>query len=59
VPAPAPAARTYTVVKGDNLAKIAQRFYGKQDWQRIYNANRATIGPDPNKIYPGQVLVIP
>jgi nucleoid-associated protein YgaU len=59
-PAPAPAPqRTYTVVKGDNLSKIAQRFYGRQDWQKIYNANRGVIGGNPNKIYPGQVLVIP
>jgi hypothetical protein len=56
-PAPPPA-RMYTVVPGDSLSKIAQRFYGRQDWQRIYNANRSTI-KNPNLIFPGQRLVIP
>jgi nucleoid-associated protein YgaU len=55
----APVARTYTVVAGDNLSRIAQRFFGRQDWQRIYNANRSIIGGNPNLIRPGQVLVIP
>jgi nucleoid-associated protein YgaU len=55
----APNARTYTVVKGDNLSKIAKHFYGKANaWQRIYEANKDTI-KDPNLIYPGQVLEIP
>lgn len=60
-PPPAPAApqpSTYTVVRGDNLSRIAQRFYGVQDWNRIYQANRGIIS-NPNLIYPGQVLVIP
>jgi LysM repeat protein len=51
---------TYVVVSGDWLSKIAQRFYGDAGlWPRIYQANRTVIGPDPNKIYPGQELVIP
>ena len=50
--------QTYTVQKGDNLSKIAERFYGKQDWKRIYDANR-TLLDDPDKISPGQVLTIP
>jgi nucleoid-associated protein YgaU len=48
--------RTYRVVKGDTLAKIAKK-YGKS-WQSIYNANR-NIVKNPNRIYPGQVLQIP
>lgn len=51
--------RTYIVKPGDNLSRIAQRFYGKPDWQRIYNANRAKIGHDPSFIRPLMVLVIP
>ena len=51
--------RTYTVVKGDSLSKIAKREYGDaQQWRRIYEANRDTI-KDPDLIYPGQVVRIP
>jgi nucleoid-associated protein YgaU len=51
--------RTYTVVKGDSLSKIAQREYGKaSQWKRIYEANRDQI-EDPDLIHPGQVLRIP
>jgi nucleoid-associated protein YgaU len=40
--------------------KIAQRYYGDGAlWRRIYDANRTTIGPNPDKIYPGQRLIIP
>ncbi|HET9476473.1 MAG TPA: LysM domain-containing protein, partial [Dehalococcoidia bacterium] len=55
---PAPGPRTYTVARGDTLSGIATRL-GIADWRRLYEANRATIGPDPNRIYPGQVLVLP
>ena len=48
----------YTVQKGDNLSKIAERYYGRQDWTRIYDANRDLLD-DPDKISPGQVLTIP
>ncbi len=54
------AGRTYTVKQGDNLSKIAKTFYGSANlWPRIYEANRAVIGKDPNRIYPGWVLTIP
>ncbi|MCI0456703.1 MAG: LysM peptidoglycan-binding domain-containing protein [Gemmataceae bacterium] len=59
-PGTEPEETTYVVVSGDWLSKIAQRFYGDPGlWPRIYQANKAVIGPDPNKIYPGQELVIP
>ncbi|KKL51165.1 hypothetical protein LCGC14_2298240 [marine sediment metagenome] len=58
--APKPEPRTYTVKGGDNLWKIASRFYGDgRQWQRIYDANVDVIGPDPDLIQPGQVLMIP
>lgn len=57
-PAPAPGGRTYTVRSGDTLSGIAQRF-GLGDWRRLYEANVSVIGGDPNRIYPGQVLVLP
>lgn len=59
-PAPAPPPRTYTVVSGDCLWTIAQRFYGNgAAWPKIYDANRSKITKSPNLIYPGQVFVIP
>jgi nucleoid-associated protein YgaU len=52
-------ARTYTVVKGDSLSKIAKREYGDADkWRTIYEANKDLI-KDPDLIYPGQQLRIP
>ena len=67
-PAPAPASpsasqpaasRTYTVVAGDSLSKIAKREYGDaQQWRKIYDANRDQIS-NPDLIHPGQVLNIP
>ena len=51
--------RTYLVVSGDSLSKIAKREYGDaQQWPRIYEANRTLI-KDPDLIYPGQQLQIP
>ena len=58
VAAPPPTPRTYVVVAGDTLSGIAARL-GLGDWRRLYEANAAVIGPDPNRIYPGQVLVVP
>lgn len=56
--APSPP-RTYTVVKGDSLWAIAQRYYGKGTlWPRIFDANRGQI-KDSHWIYPGQKFVIP
>ncbi len=56
-PAPPPQ-RTYTVATGDTLSGIAAKL-GIGDWRRLYEANVGVIGPDPNRIYPGQVLVVP
>jgi nucleoid-associated protein YgaU len=51
--------RSYTVVAGDSLSKIAKREYGDAGkWRQIYDANRDQI-KDPDLIYPGQVLTIP
>lgn len=53
------AAQTYTVVSGDTLSGIAQRFYGAASrWPAIFEANRDKLS-DPDKIFPGQVLRIP
>jgi nucleoid-associated protein YgaU len=51
--------KSYTVVAGDSLSKIAKREYGDANaWKRIYEANRDLI-KDPDLIYPGQTLKIP
>lgn len=57
--APQAQARTYTVVSGDNLSKIAKHFYGNANaWHKIFDANRDQIS-NPDLIKPGQVLRIP
>jgi LysM repeat protein len=52
----------YIVNPGDTLSGIALTFYGSGSelfWRRIYDENRGVIGPDPNRIQPGQRLHIP
>ncbi|MBZ0287890.1 MAG: LysM peptidoglycan-binding domain-containing protein, partial [Anaerolineae bacterium] len=51
---PPPTTGTYTVVRGDTLARIAQRF--NTTWQAIASLNNIA---NPNLIYAGQVLKIP
>ena len=56
-PPPPPAPRTYTVVSGDTLWAIAERFYGDgSKYQQIADASGI---PNPDLIHPGQVLTIP
>jgi nucleoid-associated protein YgaU len=51
--------RRYTVKSGDTLSKISSQFYGNANqYMKIFEANR-NILQDPNKINPGQELVIP
>ena len=55
----AQAGRTYTVKSGDSLSKIAKEMYGDAGaYNKIFEANRDKLD-DPNKIVPGQQLVIP
>lgn len=60
-PAPRPGTRErYTVKPGDNLTRIAERFYGDADkWGVIYSHNRDAIGPDPGRLKAGMTLDIP
>ena len=46
----------YIVKAGDNLSKIAKAY--NTTWQKIYNDNKNVIGGNPNRIYPGQRLII-
>jgi nucleoid-associated protein YgaU len=58
-PAASASGRTYTVVKGDTLSKIAQELLGKASaYTRIFEANRDQLD-NPDVIKPGQVLKIP
>ncbi len=51
--------RYYTVKSGDTLSAIAKAEYGNaNDYQRIFEANKPML-THPDKIYPGQVLIIP
>ena len=56
---PEPEAQWHTVVSGDNLSKIAKKFYGDANkYPVIFEANKPML-KHPDKIYPGQVLRIP
>ena len=56
--------KTYVVSEGDNLAVIAEKFYGskagnkKINITRIFDANRKML-ESLDEIYPGQRLIIP
>lgn len=56
ISAPEAAQNTYTVQSGDSLSKIGHK-YGVS-WQKIFEANSDKLS-DPDKIFPGQELVIP
>ncbi len=56
--------KVHVVCKGDNLADVAKKFYGpkegnrKANIKRIFEANHKAL-ESPDKIYPGQKLIIP
>jgi nucleoid-associated protein YgaU len=51
---------SYEVQSGDSLSRIAQRFYGDPTMADIiWQANRSTIGSDPDQIVVGMRLTIP
>ncbi|WP_097948758.1 M23 family metallopeptidase, partial [Streptomyces sp. ms115] len=62
-PAAAPAAskaapKTYAVVAGDYLAKIASEHQLKGGWEKLYQDNRSTVGDNPSLIHPGMKLTL-
>jgi aspartate/glutamate/glutamine transport system substrate-binding protein len=58
----APADGEYVVQPGDTLSTIAGKVFGDVApgaWRAIWEANKATIGDDPNRIKVGMRLTIP
>jgi nucleoid-associated protein YgaU len=57
--------KTYVIQEGDsNLAKIAKKFYGEEEGNRLVNINRIfeankDVLKSPDKIFVGQTIVIP
>ncbi|MFI8894911.1 transglycosylase SLT domain-containing protein [Streptomyces paradoxus] len=49
---------TYTVVKGDSLARIADKYDVSGGWKQLYKDNRAAVGDDPKLIHPGLKLTV-
>ncbi|MEV3969158.1 transglycosylase SLT domain-containing protein [Streptomyces sp. NPDC050698] len=49
---------TYTVVKGDSLARIADKYDVRGGWKRLYKDNRAAVGDNPKLIHPGLKLTV-
>ncbi|MFF1836577.1 peptidoglycan DD-metalloendopeptidase family protein [Streptomyces sp. NPDC058231] len=50
--------RTYSVVSGDSLSKIAAEQQVKGGWQKVYQDNRVVVGDDPSLIFPGMKLTL-
>jgi ABC-type amino acid transport substrate-binding protein len=62
VAAKAPAGGEYVVQPGDTLSTIAGKVFGDVApgaWRAIWQANKATIGDDPNRIKVGMRLTLP
>ncbi|GAA3369549.1 hypothetical protein GCM10020367_12710 [Streptomyces sannanensis] len=51
--------RVLVVQPGDSLSSLARRFRVPGGWASLYKANRKVIGPNPNHVVSGTMLVIP
>lgn len=52
------APKSYSVVSGDYLSKIAAEHQVKGGWQKLYQDNRSTVGENPSLIFPGMKLTL-
>ncbi|MER5205481.1 LysM peptidoglycan-binding domain-containing M23 family metallopeptidase [Streptomyces sp. NPDC002825] len=52
------APKTYSVVRGDYLSKIAAEHHLAGGWQKLYKDNRQVIGENPSLILPGMKLTL-
>jgi hypothetical protein len=51
---------TIVVSPGDTLSRLAPKKYGSVEyWPLLWDANRGVVGPNPNAIRPGMMLLIP
>jgi LysM repeat protein len=49
-----------TVAHGDTLSALARKYYGSVEyWPLIWDVNKDTVGPNPNRITPGMTLAMP
>jgi len=54
------AVKKHVVASGDTLSGIAKKYYDDAGaYMKIYEANKAVIGDNPDLIQPGMELVIP
>ncbi|MCX5202858.1 LysM peptidoglycan-binding domain-containing M23 family metallopeptidase [Streptomyces sp. NBC_00237] len=56
--APQTDTRTYSVVSGDSLSKIAADEDVRGGWQKVYSDNEKVVGEDPSLIFPGMKLTL-
>lgn len=58
--APVDSSKSYRVKQSDTLMAIARKLYGDgQAWEKIYDANRDVIGPNPARLRVDMVLRLP
>ncbi|WP_435057628.1 M23 family metallopeptidase [Streptomyces sp. bgisy060] len=50
--------KTYSVVRGDYLSKIAAEHHLAGGWQKLYEDNRQVVGENPSLILPGMKLTL-
>ncbi|MFG2502251.1 transglycosylase SLT domain-containing protein [Streptomyces sp. NPDC048441] len=55
---PAAASKTYVVVAGDSLSKIAREHSLSGGWKKLYEDNRSALGATPRLIHPGLKLTL-
>jgi len=60
-PAPKPVETDgqYTIKSGDTLSAISRTELKTSNWRPLYEANKKTVGSNPNLIFPGQELDLP